>query len=78
MPYWVLSVDEKGKPLFFGPYWTEIRAEAYKDKNCGRLARVTSRTKSRNRREAKKELEKLGELGELLKDRNAVLAHANR
>jgi len=70
VPYWVLDLDEKGKPLMFGPYWTDIRAEAYKDKNCGRWARVTSRTKTRDRHMAKKEL--ADELKDLLGSRRSA------
>ena len=76
MPYWIIDLDEKGKPLMFGPYWSDSKAEVYRDKNCSRWARVTSKTKTRDRHMAKKEL--VDEIKELLRDRGAVLARGNR
>jgi hypothetical protein len=76
MPYWIIDLDEKGKPLMFGWYRNFDKAEVYKDKNCSRLARVVGPTKYRTRAKAREEL--ADDLKELLGDRRAVLVVRNR
>jgi len=77
MPYWVIDLDEKGKPLLFGPFgWFNNdknydKAETYKDKNCSRMSRVVETEKTRDRGKAKKEL--VDEIRDLIADRRAVL-----
>jgi hypothetical protein len=81
MFYWVLDLDEKGKPLMFGPfgpYWSFEKAEAYKDKNCSRMSRVGGPTKSRARAKAKEEDELKDDLRELLADRKAMIEKKKR
>jgi hypothetical protein len=73
MYYWVLDLDEAGKPLMFGAYSSYDRAEAYKDKNCSRLSWVAGPTKSRVRSKAKEEDNMRDDMMELQEMRKSIL-----
>jgi len=66
MYWWVIDLDEKGKPLMFGSFWNEDRAETYKDKNCSKIARVVGPTQSRQRSIARKEKEVAEEINDMM------------
>jgi len=40
MPWWIVDINSRGKPLIFGPYILEDKADKYKDKNCNKIAEV--------------------------------------